>query len=351
MTLSNNVQIRTALNQMLAANGLSKALTDDEWVLLDDFGLLQPIRERHPDGLNQAADAIRKIRRTYGESRRASSQATGTKGNSPAGPVSRDVTMEWHADAISRIMAVRAERVIGPKRGVQTFRRDVLNDHLLQIEDVEDWIQAKAHEDATSTKPPTKGSGARDTKAKVQLLAYAKPEDEWSSYVETRPGGVLDRLRVISEYLGQVSNWVPAQATLFVIVEDFVPWVDPLRANVRDDLKYPCLSRMTLTIDPTCTPAEVADAYRYVRRQAYGRLRRLSAKHAALAAFRAEQPNERTDREQLDVWNAEVAQQRKRTWQYQQLKRFVRDADTALKRLIHLGSRGGGRSHGQAGTE
>ena len=41
-----NLSIRQAIGQMLAANEFHDELTDNEWVLLDDrLGLLQPIRE------------------------------------------------------------------------------------------------------------------------------------------------------------------------------------------------------------------------------------------------------------------------------------------------------------------
>ena len=341
MNHTNNASIRQALSQMLMANEFHDALSDDEWaLLLERPDLLEPIRERAPDGLERAADAFRVMRRVY-------RPAIGKTRNDLAGRVSSNATMWSHADAITRIVAVRAERHVGPKRGLHAFRREVLNDRLLQLEDVEDWIQAKAREDATPVECSTKSSGG-DAET-VKLLAYGRAGSEWAYHVPTHHGGVLDRLRHISEYLARVYDWPPAQATLFVIVEKFTPEVEPIRVQDYTNATFPCLSRIVLMVGPTCTAEEVADYYRRAKSQIYGRLRRLSAKHAELAAFRAEQPDERTDREQLDVWNAEVAKTRKK-WRYQQLKLFVRDADTARNRLIHPGSRGG-RSHGQARTE
>ena len=127
---------------------------------------------------------------------------------------------------------------------------------------------------------------------------------------------------------------------LFVIVESFMPVVQPIRTVVSTKAP-PCLSRIVLTIDPTCTPAEVADHYRRVRGREYGRLRRLTEKHAALAVFRAEQPGERISREQIQVWNSQVTR-RQPGWRYKQLKLFIRDAETALERLLDPGRRGGG---------
>ena len=338
-----NLNIRATIGQILKTNGFDDHLTDDEWVLLDDrLALLQPIRDGEPDGLERAASAVRDMRRTYWDSSSAPPHADDEKGNGPARPVSPSVNVGSHAEAITRIVAAYAKQELGPTIGLPAFRREVLNGRLLRLEAVEDWIQARAIEDGKPTVSKTRLPGGGE-KIAVKLLAYGKAGSEWTFHVPTRHRGVLDRLRLISEQLVRAFDWPPAQATLFVIVDSFTPWVQPIRTAVHISGSLQCLSRIVLTVDPTCTPAEVADCYQRVKTGRYGRLRRLSEKHAALAAFRAEQPAGRTAGEQLRIWNSEVARKR-REWKYKQLKLFVRDAKTALERLICPGGTGGRRN-------
>ena len=87
---------------------------------------------------------------------------------------------------------------------------------------------------------------------------------------------------------------------------------------------------MVLTIDPTWTPHEVAAAYRTHRRTHFGRLRRLSRKHALLAVFAATYPEPSLGR--LADWN-----RRHRPYGYRALHVFNRDCQAALARLTEFG--------------
>src|SRR5207248_344172 len=86
--------------------------------------------------------------------------------------------------------------------------------------------------------------------------------------------------------------------------------------------------RITLAIDPSCTPREVTAAYRTVRRERFGRLKRLSKKHAQLATFAATH-YKLSAAEQLTTWNRKMPQ-------YRYLSVFKRDRDRATERLLRV---------------
>jgi hypothetical protein len=97
-------------------------------------------------------------------------------------------------------------------------------------------------------------------------------------------------------------------------------------------------SRITLVVDPTCTPSEVAAEYRRRRRQVFGRTRRLTPKLAALAEFTIEHDGVGWS-EQMATWNAS----RSRSSQYKDVTTFRRECEWALTRLRDLRLPRGGK--------
>ena len=148
---------------------------------------------------------------------------------------------------------------------------------------------------------------------------------------------MLDRLREISERLANFYGWDEAQATVFVLT-GITPLHRAMRAEARFSDPLPARSRITLTIDPKVTPREIADYYRAIRRDLFGgrRLRRLSAKHARLAVFAAQQPDDSTPAAQRARWNQECRAWKRPKWRYQETTRFKRDCQQALDRLEGL---------------
>jgi hypothetical protein len=145
-------------------------------------------------------------------------------------------------------------------------------------------------------------------------------------------GGVLDRLRQISEYLATFYGWKPSLATAFVLT-GLVPLVAPITTEVRTGgtERTTARARITLTVDPTATPKEVADAYRSFRWNVLGR-RRYSPqnrKHLSLAVFTCTQPAEEPWAVRLRAWNARYPQ-----WCYGNKANFWRDCRRAEDRLL-----------------
>ena len=258
-------------------------------------------------------------------------------------------------DALSVLLAQRAAR----ETGVEGFRRDVLDSKLLEPGDVHPWIKELAAKDGAPSKwlsappaipegthtkweegfvltfspplairslDPRKGENAGLSR---RTLAFGVPGSQWEQVVLVRNGGILDRLRRLSEDLASRYQWQAAQATLFILTGSA-----PLLQTIRVDAPYrwplTSMTRITLEVDPTVTPQEVADAYRRARKAVIpGKARPISDKHARLALFAAKQPDGASWAQQLATWNAVNP-----NWSYRHLGTFKRDARVAQERLL-----------------
>ena len=95
------------------------------------------------------------------------------------------------------------------------------------------------------------------TQIEMELLSYASPDDQWVRRIPVRHGGTLDGLRVVSNSLARRYSWQEALATSFVLT-GISPLLSSLRGGIRMVLNQPISSRITMEIDPTLTPGEVA---------------------------------------------------------------------------------------------
>jgi hypothetical protein len=143
-------------------------------------------------------------------------------------------------------------------------------------------------------------------------------------------GHALDRLRQISEALSSFYSWDLAEATTYVLTGQ-TPVTRSIIANVRLTWPLPARSRITLTVAPTATPAEVAAVYSRERRMAFGRVRRLTDKYATLAAF-AWKHTGQADLERMTAWNKGHAKK----WRYTYPSVFRREANLAINALLEL---------------
>ena len=113
-----------------------------------------------------------------------------------------------------------------------------------------------------------------------------------------------------------------------LVLTDELPPVEPAKWQLYWST-IPCLSRITLTIDPALSPRQVESLYRRVRGQVLdGRYRNLTRKHALLAAFTTTLSGLKLS-DQMSKWNA-----RYRQWKYKAVTNFGRDAKTARDRLL-----------------
>ena len=250
--------------------------------------------------------------------------------------------------ALSLVVARAADR----DQESAAFRSEVLNGILLQLEDVQTWINDQQARDGEPTwwleLPLPAGTRVRDTRrglvaepavtvsarspARIggvsrRMLWYATATSEWQHCVLVTQGAVLDRLRVLSERLSQANGWQPAQATVFVLTGR-APLIPAVRFNVSAEAR----GRITMEADPALTPRELADSYRRLRRDVLGtrRVKRLSRKHLELAVFGTSRPDDEPWEDRCAAWNRAYP---KLAYPKEKLSYFKRDCEKAQERL------------------
>lgn len=223
---------------------------------------------------------------------------------------------------------------------VIAYRREVLEHRLLSQDEVVEWVERQEKEEVpirwaslaveeSSTYPDGTIRG-RPVGWSARVLKYAGPDDEWVRLASTGRGA-LERLRKLSESLAKFYAWTEAQAVVFVLT-DVLPWIAPVRVTspamkIRYEQACPWAQRITLDVDPSVSPSELARVYQSVRNK-NGRRRRLSQKHARLAIFKTDHPNLSWS-ELLRRWNKE-----EKRWKYNHLSNFRRDALRAQQHAI-----------------
>ncbi len=311
---------------------LGDRLRESEYEDLAEEGFLD-IGSAEPGAVNRAVNAIRQKREA--SLRSPPGPTTRVRRFSGAGrfPTGRSRSeIDWHEEALSDVLAIHAgqepseirnaeDRALVRSLGVAAFRHEVLGGQLVSLEQIGAWIQ-----DMVKREGPARRSAR---------LAYGVPWSPRVQHERARYGGTLDRLRKISERLAMFYGWDTSQATVFVLT-GVTPRLDVARAHVQCSDPLPARSRISLTIDPKMAPQEVADYYRAVRSEVFGkrRFRRLSEKHARLSVFRARQPMNRALDAQRTQWNREC--RHRKDWKYEHTSLFVRDSQQALDRLTGL---------------
>ncbi len=253
-------------------------------------------------------------------------------------------------EAVAVLLAKEAEQ----EEALTLFRRKVLRGRLVEFEHIRKWIKHQARKDGPATvwlevplpHPPRFEAGrvsitppvriGRDYKLesglRLRTLKYAEPDCDTELHVAVAHGGVLDELRSVSEYLASKFGWQGGLATVFILT-DRIPLLVQLDASVRRRLPISAASRVILTVDPGCSPRQVADAYQKVRRNLVGpRHRELSEKHLVLAQFGAERKKGETLAHAMKQWNKRYPK-----WQYRTVTNFGRDVTKARQRLLQPG--------------
>lgn len=253
-----------------------------------------------------------------------------------------------------QILSDLTARQAAAEKSVITFRQQHLSEGLLEREEVVDWITKQASLDGPAsrylripipdgyvpvrcdgrilTEPPlTVSDTTSATQIEIEVLSYASPDDQWVRRIPVRHGGTLDGLRVVSNSLARRYSWQEAQATNFVLT-GISPSLSSSRGGIRMVLNQPISSRITMEIDPTLTPGEVAQRYRNLRAPLIGsRFRSMSEKHLRLAKFYGGHKEEGTTWATLMTrWNHGEG----RDWRYSRFETFARDCKQAWERLM-----------------
>jgi hypothetical protein len=292
--------------------GWRGALSDDEWVLLTaraDF-------KRFEAGDTQVAPEH--LAKVIYDSRRAYLPPLARKLKGPSTERRGNRMRRLHHDAaLSDVFLADLEHDARDSFQVAAFRKSVLADGL--VSDAGRWIQKQVHQQG----PPTVENG------RARLVAFTVGDQVL--HRATRVGYPLEWLRRISEALAAFYRWHPADAVAYVLT-GAPPAVRSITAEVHRTWPMIARSTITLTIAPTATPSEVAAAYASARFGEFKRrIRRLTAKHAALAAF-VFRRRAASNIEQMTTWN----RTQRKSWRYRFPSVFRREADLALDSLLEL---------------
>ena len=253
-----------------------------------------------------------------------------------------------------QILSDLTARQAATEKSVIAFRQQYLAEGLLKRQEVVGWITDKAAEEGPAsrylrvpipdghepirrngrivTEPPlTISDRISAIQVEVELLSYTSPDDQWVRKIPVKHGGTLDKLRVVSKALARRYTWSEALATVFVLTGKS-PLLSSLRGGIRMVFNQHISSRISMEIDPTLTPDEVAERYKKLRSSFIGvRYRSMSEKHLRLAEFYGGQKPEGTTWIALmDKWN----RSQRRGWEYNRFETFARDCKQAWGRLM-----------------
>jgi hypothetical protein len=243
--------------------------------------------------------------------------------------------LEWHQWAVTEVFTAHATNDEFHV-GVKAFREQVLHGQLVPYtdKDIQQWITERLASDAK-----------RSISAGRKFLSYGTPSSNSMLRVLVRPSGELDRLQKLSQRLADRYDWDAGQATIFVLT-GASPVVHAIRTSVRHSSPMRVRSRITLVVDPSCSPEEVADEYRRARDHFTGgkRLRRVGERYARLAVF-AFTHSEPFGPQLMAGWNEWCEQNGKPEWAYRFLSQFVRESQRAFDSVAELVSARSSRRH------
>ncbi|SRR6266571_1003370 len=313
---------------------LHRPVTDGEWGFLQGFDHVKDARQF---GIDAALEQVRGIREAnsnpvaprYLPARARRGGEIGLAGE--------------HVRALSSLFAHQAAE----RDDVRAFRSAILGDGLIDQDNVASFIERhRALEAKTGrtviVKVALRGSVKLDQRKDQRvsgkvfgfenpILCYSTPGQRWASCVPVRYGGTLHQLSQLSEGLSRAYLWSPAQACVFVLT-GATPLVDRVRCTLNHS-DPSSTSRISLSIDPTVTPRELADLYRPIRRRFLGgRYRSPSAKHIRLAAFAGTRDEAEPRADTLAAWNKGCEPSER--YAGNKVRTFARDCRAALARVL-----------------
>ncbi|HVM35596.1 MAG TPA: hypothetical protein VM784_09645 [Actinomycetota bacterium] len=324
---------------------LGRPLTDDAWSFLEDGGYTDPELYKP----REVADIVRTLGMSY--SKPVPPHLSGDIGT-PMVPGAE--LLEERAKAIADFMAKAAEG----DNGVRQFRSKHLPGGLIAANDIHDFVTAlyrdhlptawrvgepelsdaawwKAHNEVRFGRP----------RLRYSLAYWMEPRiDGWIAGRWPVPvRSPLAELGELSEHLADKYRWNQYEAAAWALT-GLSPHVTPITGSstvgtnyTRDIGSYDVTSRVTITLDPTVSPEQLAAWWREVRhRMLPGRYRPQQVKALRLARFAARSDPDATWEEDRRRWNAEVGGEHP-DWRYKDVANFRRHAKDAVRRLLYVG--------------
>jgi len=321
-------------------NSLSREIDgdvrDDIWnLLLDDRWVMEILQGTDGMDIGEMGSRYRRLAK-LGKKRKKNTQAP------------RQIGPDERLYVLSSIMAKEASQ----NPDVTWFRKEILDDHLLDRDDVDKWIKRKAKADGPNTvylrfpipadrfqEKHTYGVPWADPELLNQetnppmgwsqeSLAYqASSTSRAVSRVLVAWDGVLGQLRTISVRLAKSFDWAEDQATAFILT-GVTPALTKSRIHIDRVWGHGLMSRIQMEIDPTLSPRAVMEVYRKARSElGQTHHRSMSTKHLHMAEFYGGEKSQ-TWPVLMEDWNKS-----RPDWSYREVRNFSRDCRSAWQRV------------------
>jgi hypothetical protein len=242
-------------------------------------------------------------------------------------------------DARASLMSYLISRLAATDEVVK-FREEVLGGELLAVDAVEAWVIERSKREgftlwleapySTDGRLVRKG-GKLEIKPAPRWLEFAVPNHP-SKSIKTAARGALERLRVLSERVANQLLCERSDVTTFILSGMPLPSYPCQKEFVQrgSGRRLGALNKIKLTIDPTLSPREVANIYRQMRSQIFGkRYRAMSEKHIRLALFAFERDPYEPIKSAMTDWNRTY-----KKWRYEHESNFGRDRNAARRRAF-----------------
>lgn len=267
---------------------------------------------------------------------------------SPKLTPAREAPPDRRFRALSDIIAVLADK----EEEIQAFRQEVLNGQLLRPEEVPEWIESTRKKEGLSLSVTFKVVQHKDWEEEVlkqaqalatkdgknksipwvgyerEVLSYVDLDSEYQKKTPINETGILGRLKRLAKKYE--SFWPEAWAVHFILTGEAYP-VSQARVDMAVDVMHG-MHRVTLRVSPHLTGDKVRDLYLDGRKRLFDTLRsprnsrRLTEKHARLAAFAVKTPGPWSRK--LKKWNAKYPK-----WKYNHRSTFARDCRVSYERI------------------
>jgi hypothetical protein len=291
---------------------------DAEWDFLNEYEYVRDV-EIEASEISELAEKTVELRQTFGP-------ATSSRLDRRVAVVAEKAlapSLGWRGKALSAIFAV----IASSDRRVLAFRSKELSGGLVAPQDVEGWLRSRAAVEEAALQD------AEFVSAPI-ALGYRLPGETDVRVVFVPRTRVFVGLVTSAESLAEDYAWnVPDVVTYLLTGEPppVVPIVvvSPLKLKRGDNA---AATRVTVDIDPTTTPGQLAHWWGQVRSALLDHgYRAMSEKHLALASCHdPAHVKEKSWSTRMREWNLEQP-----AWRYDSVWNFQRDAVRARARLLN----------------
>lgn len=197
---------------------LGKPLSNGVWQLLSDDGYV----DEYENATCQAdRDDAWKSFRT--RAKKLNSISGPKPDDRNPGPVTREHSESRQTGFRTRAMEALVASYARTLPEVKSFRRELLQDRLLTLEEASEWIESQPEADRSShrqriLKP---GESASLSDYGFRTIPYAKPGSQWAYHktASKNPEEPLGRLGALAEKLQKRCHWTEASAVMFVLTD------------------------------------------------------------------------------------------------------------------------------------